>query len=160
MIKEKYDFPATLQHLNQLVADLSQLQVNVQQTHWYMRGSEFFRLHPLMDDYKDQLADQLDTIAERIIALGGSPLATTHEFIEHTKLPDEEITWGQYKLPELMKRLLEQFKYLRDQYQQGIEITDEEKDFPTQDILNGYKSDLDKIIWMISAFLDQAPLND
>ncbi len=35
-------FPKTQAHLNQLIADLSQIQVNVQQTHWYMRGPEFF----------------------------------------------------------------------------------------------------------------------
>ena len=33
-----YDFPKTREQLNQLVADLSQLQTNIQQTHWYMRS--------------------------------------------------------------------------------------------------------------------------
>ena len=37
--------------LNQLVADLSQLAMVVHQTHWYMRGTNFLKLHPLMDDW-------------------------------------------------------------------------------------------------------------
>ncbi|KRL37480.1 Dps family protein [Liquorilactobacillus uvarum] len=156
---ETHPYPKTIKQLNQLLADLTQLQTNIQQTHWYMRGPEFFRLHPLMDEYKDQLAEQLDELAERLIALGGSPIATTHEFMDNTGLPDDEISFGQFDLPELMQRLLKQFKYLRDQYQKGIEITDDEKDFPTQDILNGYKAEADKNIWMISAFLDKGPLN-
>ncbi|KIS04289.1 Dps family protein [Paucilactobacillus wasatchensis] len=152
-------FPQTQAHLNQLIADLSQIQVNVQQVHWYMRGPEFFKLHPKMDEFNDQFAEQLDEVAERLIALGGKPYATTHEFIEHTKLPDEIVEWGQYKLPDFMQNLDYQFKYLRDQYQLGIEITDGEQDFPTQDMLNGFKAEMDKLIWMVSAFLDKSPLD-
>ncbi|WP_057895676.1 Dps family protein [Liquorilactobacillus oeni] len=157
-IKE-YSYPKTLTQLNQLLADLSQLKNNVQQVHWYMRGHNFFSLHPLMDEYSEQLAEQTDTLGERIIALGGSPFATIKEFIDNTGLPDEKISFAEFTLPELITRLLKQFKYLRDQYQKGIEITDSEKDFPTQDILNGYKSDLDKIIWMLSAYLNEDPLD-
>ncbi len=119
----------------------------------------FFKLHPKMDEFNAEFAEQLDEVAERLIALGGKPYATTHEFIEHTKLPDEIIDWGQYKLPELMQNLDYQFKYLRDQYQMGIEITDAEKDLPTQDMLNGFKAEMDKLIWMISAFLDKGPID-
>lgn len=39
-----------------------------------------------MDDYADELAEQLDEIAERLIAIGGDPISTTHEFIATTKL--------------------------------------------------------------------------
>ncbi|MCH4164343.1 MAG: DNA starvation/stationary phase protection protein, partial [Lentilactobacillus diolivorans] len=112
---EQYDFPKTRAQLNQLVADLSQLQVNIQQTHWYMRGENFFRLHPLMDDYNDQLADQLDQVAERLIAINGSPFSTTHEFIDNTGLPDDKVTWDQLTMRDFMQRLSDQFKYLRDQ---------------------------------------------
>ncbi|WP_137597857.1 Dps family protein [Paucilactobacillus kaifaensis] len=153
----EYQFPKTQAHLNQLIADLSQLQVNVQQVHWYMRGPEFFKLHPKMDEFNDQFANQLDEIAERLIALGGSPYATTHEFIAHTHLPDEKVEWGQYNLPEFMQQLDYHFKYIRDQYQQGIEVTDEEQDLPTQDMFNGFKAEMDKLIWMVSAFLGKGP---
>ncbi|WP_412988365.1 Dps family protein [Pediococcus siamensis] len=153
-------FVKTQAQLNQLIADLSQMQVNVQQVHWYMRGPEFFKLHPKMDEFNEIFAAQLDEVAERLIALGGKPYATTHEFIAHTNLPDEEISWGEFPLPELMKHLDHDFRYLRDQYQRGIEITDEEQDLPTQDILNGFKAEMDKLIWMVSAFLDKGPLDE
>lgn len=151
------DFTQTKQQLNQLIADLSQLQVNIQQTHWFVRGPQFFKIHPLMDDYNDALAAQLDEVAERLIAIGGTPYATTHEFIEHTGLPDEKITWNQYSMVELMTRLNDQFKYLNTQYQKGIEITDTEKDFSTQDMLIAAHTEIDKYIWMISAYLGKGP---
>ncbi|MFD1465931.1 DNA starvation/stationary phase protection protein [Lapidilactobacillus mulanensis] len=154
MTKE-YDYPQTKIQLNQLVADISQLTVNIHQTHWYMRGREFFRLHPLMDEYMDQLNDQLDEIAERLIAIGGAPFSTTHEFIDHTGLPEEPGKFGKYSLTDYMQRLTDQFKYLRDQYEKGMEISDSEKDWPTQDMLNGFKAAIDKNIWTLNAFLDQ-----
>ncbi|KRM97745.1 Dps family protein [Loigolactobacillus rennini] len=160
MTTYNYDFPKTKAQLNQLIADISQLKVIIQQTHWYLRGQSFFRLHPLMDDYGDQLSDQLDEVAERLIAINGAPMATTHEFIENTGLPDEKVEFDQLDMKEFMARLVKGFKYLRDQYQKGIEITDEEQDLPTQDMLNGYKSDLDKNIWMLNAYLDKAPYDD
>lgn len=152
----------TKTQLNQYIADLSQLQVNLQQTHWYMRGPQFFKLHPLMDDYAEELADQLDEIAERLISIGGDPIATTHEFIATTKLPDEPIKWNQYTQPELLQRLVNQYKYLSAEYEKGIELTDtdEEKDFVTQDILIAFKTAIDKDIWMISAYLGKGPKED
>ncbi|GBG95873.1 DNA-binding ferritin-like protein [Ligilactobacillus salitolerans] len=158
-MNQKYDYPKTREQLNQLVADLSQIQTSVHQVHWYMRGKQFFNLHPQMDEFNEDFADELDQVAERLIALNGAPYATTHEFIEHTGLPDDKITFGQYTLPELMQRLVTQFRYVRDQFQKAIEVTDEENDQPTQDMINGFKSDLDKKIWMLSAYLDQGPFD-
>lgn len=152
-------YPKTQDQLNQLIADLSQLHTNIQQTHWYMRGSEFYKLHPLMDDYNDTLDEQLDAVAERLIAIGGSPIATTHEFIELTGLPDEKLTFDQLSLPQLMARLDDQLKYLRDQYQTGIEITDDERDYSTQDMLIANHTEIEKLIWMVSAYLGKGPLD-
>lgn len=152
-------YSKTQDQLNQLIADLSQLHTNIQQTHWYMRGSEFYKLHPLMDDYNDILDEQLDAVAERLIAIGGSPIATTHEFIEHTGLPDNKITFDQLSLTQLMNRLDDQLKYLRDQYQNGIDITDDEKDYSTQDMLIANHTEIEKLIWMVSAYLGKGPLD-
>lgn len=152
-------YPKTQDQLNQLIADLSQLHTNIQQTHWYMRGSEFYKLHLLMDDYNDILDDQLDAVAERLIAIGGSPIATTHEFIENSGLPDNKITFDQLSLTQLMNRLDDQLKYLRDQYQNGIDITDDEKDYSTQDMLIANHTEIEKLIWMVSAYLGKGPLD-
>ena len=48
-------FQQTKEVLNQLVADLSQMSVVVHQTHWYMRGPGFLTLHPMMDEFMDDL---------------------------------------------------------------------------------------------------------
>ncbi|MBN7273575.1 DNA starvation/stationary phase protection protein, partial [Ligilactobacillus pobuzihii] len=64
-----------------------------------------------------------------------------------------------YTLPELMQRLVDNFRYLRDQFQKAIEVTDKENDQPTQDMINGFKIDVDKKIWMLNAYLDKGPFD-
>ena len=52
-------YEQTKEILNQLVADLSQFSVVIHQTHWYMRGPEFLTLHPLMDEFMDEINEQM-----------------------------------------------------------------------------------------------------
>ena len=149
-------YEKTNQVLNQLVADLSQLAMIVHQTHWYMRGTDFLKLHPLMDEWMDDLNDQLDEISERLITLDGAPYSTLGEMAEHTGISDQE---GSFDLstPERLTILAKDYRYLADVYQYGIEVSDEEKDFSTQDIFIGFKTATEKRLWMIQAELGQAP---
>ena len=103
-------YEKTKEVLNQLVADLSQLVMVVHQTHWYMRGENFLKLHPLMDDWMDDLNDQLDEISERLIALDGSPYSTLKEMAEHTKIPDEPGNWNK-STPERFEVLAKDYRY-------------------------------------------------
>lgn len=102
--------------LNQLVADLSQFSVVIHQTHWYMRGPEFLTLHPKMDEYMDQINDQLDVVSERLITLDGAPYSTLQEFADHTGISDEIGTYER-TIPERMEKLVEGYRYLADLYQ-------------------------------------------
>lgn len=152
-------FGRTKEILNQLVADLSQFAAVIHQTHWYMRGPEFLTLHPMMDDYMDEINDQLDVIAERLVALDGSPYSTLQEFIDHTGIQDEIGTWDR-PTPERLKTLVSGYRYLADLYQKGIEVSGQEGDDSTQDIFIAHKTAIEKNIWMIQANLDRAPNND
>ena len=59
-----------------------------------------------------------------------------------------------------MEILSKDYRYLADLYQQGIEVSDEEKDFSTQDIFIGFKTATEKRLWMIQAELGKAPERD
>ena len=152
-------FEQTKEVLNQLVADLSQMAMVVHQTHWYMRGPGFLTLHPMMDDFMDDLNDQLDVISERLITLDGSPYSTLREMADNTQIPDEIGNWDR-TIPERLATLVEGYRYLADLYQKGIEVSGEEGDDPTEDIFIGFKTDTEKRIWMIQAHLGEAPQID
>lgn len=149
-------FEKTKEILNQLVADLSQFSVVIHQTHWYMRGPEFLTLHPQMDEYMDQINEQLDVVSERLITLDGSPFSTLREFAENTKIEDEIGNWYR-TIPERMEKLVAGYRYLADLYAKGIEVSGEEGDDCTQDIFIANKTDIEKNIWMLQAKLGKAP---
>ncbi|MDH6363460.1 starvation-inducible DNA-binding protein [Enterococcus sp. PF1-24] len=142
--------------LNQLVADLSQMSVVIHQIHWYLRGPEFLTLHPLMDEYMEEINEQLDVVSERLITLDGSPFSTLKEFAENTGIKDEVGNWDR-TVPERMEQLVAGYRYLADLYSKGIEVAGEEGDDSTQDIFIANKTDIEKKIWMVQAKLGKAP---
>ena len=50
--------------------------------------------------------------------------------------------------PERLAHLVAGYRYLEDLYQHGIEVTDIEKDYSTQDIFIGFKTAIEKKIWI------------
>ncbi|MCS6719905.1 Dps family protein, partial [Proteus mirabilis] len=108
-------FKETKSILNQFVADLSQMSVIIHQTHWYMRGPEFLTLHPLMDEFMEEINDQLDVVAERLIVLDGAPYSTLKEMMEQTHLADEVGTFER-SMSERLATLVKDYRYLADLY--------------------------------------------
>ncbi|KRL95274.1 hypothetical protein FC21_GL000862 [Limosilactobacillus equigenerosi DSM 18793 = JCM 14505] len=147
---------ATKQILNQLIVDTTQLSMIVHQTHWYMRGTDFLTLHPLMDEWRDDLEDQVDELAERLIVLDGAPTATLAEVVAQTKLTTQPGVYTR-TMTDRLDELATDYRYLADLYQQGIEITGDAKDDSTQDILIGFKTAIEKLLWMIESELSRAP---
>lgn len=152
-------YEQTKKALNQLVADLSQMSASIHQVHWYMRGRGFMHLHPLMDELRDEVEGQLDVVAERIIAIDGSPLSTLEEFTAHTKIDSVKDDWNT-SIEEQLKRLVEHYRVLAQSYREAIKAAQAEDDFGSEDFLAGYIGDIEKQIWMLQAELDEAPKVD
>ena len=142
--------------LNQLVADLSQQAAIIHQVHWYMRGRGFLTLHPTMDKLMDEINAQLDEVSERLITIGGAPYSTLREFADNTKIQDIRASYER-SIDEWVRHLLVGYEYLRGLYQEGLETAGEEGDDVSQDICIGFKGDIEKIIWMLRAHLNEAP---
>lgn len=149
-------YDKTKEVLNQLVADLYTMRVIVHQTHWYMRDQGFLFYHPLLDDFIDDIDDQVDEVAERLVTLDGAPYSTWEEFHEHTQLEEEKGTFD-HTIEEQLTRLVENYKKLADKLEEGIQVSDEENDLISQDMLIAIKGDVDKRIWMIQGDLKKAP---
>ena len=150
-------YPKTQTTLNQLVADISQLTLIVHQTHWYMRGKTFFTMHPKMDELMADLDNQLDQIAERLIAIGGAPYSTLAEYLEHASIEEKPYT-KKISANDMVASVVHDYRIIRDEISEGIELTGEAGDDSTQDMLIAYKTEIEKNIWMLQAFLDQSPL--
>lgn len=77
----------TVEHLNQVLVDTMTLRDLYKKHHWQVSGPAFYQLHLLFDKHFGEQSELVDTIAERIQALGGIALAMAADVAETTKIP-------------------------------------------------------------------------
>jgi starvation-inducible DNA-binding protein len=73
--------------LNQNLADAFDLQSQVKQAHWNVKGSDFWQLHKLFDEVAERAEEWVDELAERVTALGGYATGTVRMAAASSTLP-------------------------------------------------------------------------
>lgn len=68
--------------LNTLLADYAVMAHKTQNFHWYVKGHAFFTAHAKLEEFYDQMYDQLDEVAELILQNGGMPLASLDGYLK------------------------------------------------------------------------------
>lgn len=74
--------------LNAQLASAMDLYLRVRQSHWNVRGPQFFARHELFDRLGAHLNEMADTLAERIGALGGAARGDVRSLRTNSELPD------------------------------------------------------------------------
>ncbi|MGO4529362.1 Dps family protein [Paenibacillus sp. 2TAF8] len=138
------------QVLNRQVANLNVLYVKIHNYHWYVKGPNFFTLHVKFEEFYNEITVQMDEIAERLLTLKGSPVATMKEYLEMASIQEAS---GKEDANAMVQNLIEDFATLSNEYQEGIDMADAAEDQPTADMLTGFKADLEKHMWMLRAYL-------
>jgi starvation-inducible DNA-binding protein len=78
---------ASVDNLNQLLADTIALRDLYKKHHWQTAGPTFYQLHLLFDKHAEEQSAVIDIIAERIQLLGGVSVAMAHDVAETTLIP-------------------------------------------------------------------------
>src|ERR1700733_1332969 len=72
--------PGNAERVNSLLQDrlnsLSDLALTLKHVHWNVVGPNFIAVHTMLDPQVDAVRLMADAVAERIAALGGSPVGT------------------------------------------------------------------------------------
>lgn len=136
--------------LNTQIANWSLLFTKLHNYHWYVKGAQFFTLHLKFEELYTEAALHVDNLAERLLALGGSPVATLHEIIEKTTLKDAE---GNENANEMVRTLVADFGIIVGELKEGMSIADREGDETTGDMLLAIHSSLEKHVWMLKSYL-------
>ncbi|TFJ47010.1 DNA starvation/stationary phase protection protein [Carnobacterium divergens] len=143
--------------LNKQVANHGVLYTKFHQHHWYVQGASFYTLHEKFEELFNSIAANSDEIAERLIAIGGAPYSTLAEYLEHASIEEKPYT-KKTSANDMVASVVHDYRIIRDEISEGIELTGEAGDDSTQDMLIAYKTEIEKNIWMLQAFLDQSPL--
>ena len=96
---------ASIEVLNQILADTMVLRDLYKKHHWQVAGHTFYQLHLLFDKHYGEQSALVDTLAERIQSLGGVSVAMAHDVAEMTRI--ERPPRGREQVPVQISRLLE-----------------------------------------------------
>jgi starvation-inducible DNA-binding protein len=156
MYATKNDLPAdvrrnTVELLNSRLADAIDLGAQAKQAHWNVKGPNFIALHELFDSVAEHVEDQIDTLAERITALGGTAHGTVAAAARTTSLKPypEDIADGLQHVEALSSALADFGAKVR----KGIEEAARLGDADTSDLFTGISRDADKDLWFLEAHL-------
>ncbi|SMF30411.1 starvation-inducible DNA-binding protein [Paenibacillus barengoltzii] len=139
------------QLLNEQVANLNVLYVKLHNYHWYVKGTNFFRLHAKFEELYNEVTEQMDAIAERMLVLKWNPAASLKEYLDLATI--QEAT-GKEEPQAMVQHVLEDLATLTEAYNEGIGLADQAEDNVTSDLLTGYLGKWEKQMWMLRAYLD------
>lgn len=137
--------------LNARLADALDLESASKQAHWNVKGPHFIALHKLFDELHSNIEEHVDSIAERITALGGIALGTVQAAARASSLQPypENIAEGEQHLAALAERLADFGAKVRAAIGQSDEIGDAD----SADLFTQISRDLDKYLWFVEAHL-------
>jgi starvation-inducible DNA-binding protein len=156
MFKTKNDIPEptrvqAIELLNARLADCKDLQTQVKQAHWNVKGPHFIGLHLLFDKINGDVEDYVDQIAERAVQLGGVAEGTARTVAKRSSLPEYPANTvdGRSHVEALSSALAAFGAAAR----KGIDQSNDLGDLDTADLFTEVSRGIDKWLWFVEAHL-------
>ena len=138
--------------LNLLLADEFVLYAQTLNFHWNVESLHFRDLHKFFQDQYEEILEVVDSVAERVRAIGHHSLGTMQEYLEHTRLI--ELSGKGLSDKEMLKKLLEDHEAIIRTLRVDQEIAMTEfKDAGTSNFLLNLLEQHEKIAWMLRSCL-------
>ena len=136
--------------VNKQVANWTVLYVKLHNYHWFVKGGNFFTLHEKFEEFYNEAAGHIDELAERLLALDGTPVATMKECLELSSIQEAE---GSMTAEQMVQSVYDDFALLVNELKEGMELAAEVGDETTGDMLLAIHQGLEKHNWMLKSFL-------
>ena len=137
--------------LSRLLADTYTLYLKTHNFHWNVTGPMFQTLHTMFETQYTELALAVDSIAERIRALGYPAPGTYSEYAKLSSIPE---TTGVPKATEMIKLLVEGQEAVVRTARSLYPLVNEANDEPTADLLTQRMQIHEKTAWMLRSLLE------
>jgi starvation-inducible DNA-binding protein len=140
--------------MNLRLASAVDLQTQLKQAHWNVKGPSFIGLHELFDKIDEAVEYYVDTIAERIVQLGGVAEGTARIAAARSRLPEYPLTIADgLAHVEAVARALSSFgQEARATIPEATALDDAD----TADLFTEVSRGIDKWLWFVEAHA-QAP---
>ena len=134
--------------LNKFLSDLVVFYHKLQNYHWNIKGNDFFIVHEKLEEYYNEINEQIDEIAEHILILNGQPIGTIKEFLEISTIVEakNESIASNVIFDEVLKDLIQ----LLNDVKQIKEMADKDNNYDTSALMDKYIENYGKKIWMLN----------
>src|SRR6202142_2735886 len=135
--------------MNLRLASGVDLQMQIKQAHWNVKGPSFIALHELFDQADEAVESYVDMIAERIVQLGGIAEGTVRMAASRTRLAEYPLAIAEGMAHvEAVARALSTFG---QEARTTINEADELDDADTADLFTEISRGIDKWLWFVEA---------
>ena len=135
--------------MNRRLADAVDLQMQMKQAHWNVKGPHFIGLHELFDQIDEAVESYVDLIAERIVQLGGIAEGTVRVSASRSRLEEYSLIIADGSAHvEAVAKALSAFGH---EARQAIDQADELGDADTADIFTEISRGIDQWLWFVEA---------
>jgi len=139
--------------LNRDLANAYLVLIKTKKFHWDVVGPQFRSLHEIWEEHYQALTESIDSMAERVRALGGFPVGTARQFLEIASVKEQP-----NNVPlatEMVAQLVDDheliIRNLRDHVDQSSEKFHDEG---TADFLTGLMEQHEEMAWMLRSFIE------
>ncbi|TMR96064.1 Dps family protein [Nonomuraea basaltis] len=130
------------------LVDLIDLSLIAKQAHWNLVGAHFRPIHLQLDEVTELARRHMDTIAERVVALGANPDGRAATIAKSSKLSQPESGW--LEDGKVVATFTDILDAISKRMHERVRAT-EEPDPVSQDLLIAVAQDIDKQHWMFQA---------
>lgn len=138
--------------LNEYLANQQVMYIKLHNLHWYVKGHSFFTLHAKLEELYDQTAEIIDEVAERLLALEGSPVASLKKALSLASV--KELEDAPISSDDTVKALLSDTEYWIKDTKEIVKLAEEDGDSVTADQFSGYLGEYQKLLWMLKAYTE------
>jgi len=139
--------------LNARLADGIDLALATKQAHWNLKGPQFIAIHEMLDAFRGEQDEWNDTMAERIVQLGGTALGTTQAVASASKLAPYPADI--YAIADHLAALIDRHADFANALHANIDQCADAGDTDTADIFTEVSRGIDKQLWFLEAHVQE-----
>lgn len=137
--------------LNMLLADLNVFYRKLQNYHWNIVGKDFFVIHEKLEEYYDEVNEQIDEVAEHILMLGGEPLGTMQDYLNTTCIKEAKNEKIQDNV--MFENVIKDLETLLKKVTEIKKKADDNNNYATSSLMDEYISSYIKKLWMLKQMM-------
>ncbi len=134
-------------NLNSFLSELAVFYRKLQNYHWNVQGKDFFTMHQKLEEYYDEINEEIDVVAEHILMLGYQPLGTLTDYLENATI--EEAKNEKVKSCFILTNLIEDYTILLQRANKIKRLADEKSSYSTSTMIDECISAYMKNLWML-----------